>query len=787
MVSMLDRKLLRDLARLRGQGLTIALVVACGVAAFVASFATHDSLLASRGAYYESAHFADLFARLKRAPNAVAERLTEIPGVAEAETRVVLDATLDLAGVEFPLVGRIIGLPASAQPAINRLYLRRGRMPDPASLDEAVVNEAFALANRLAPGDSVAAVMNGRRQTLRIVGIVLSAEYIFAARGAEPIPDDRRFGVFWAAERLVAPALDMDGAFNDAVLRLAPGAHAEQVIDDVDRALEPYGGLGAYGRDLHMSARMLDDEMRQQKVLATTIPAIFLFVAAFLINVVLGRLVGVQREQIAALKALGYGNGAIAWHYLKFAAVPVIAGSAGGIALGAWLGRLMTANYTQFFRLPELVFHVEPWLPLAAASISFASGAVGALVAARRAVSLAPAEAMRPPAPRRYRHGAGERALSGALSPRARMVMRVFTGRPWRSALATFGLALAIPVVILGLFWRDALDYMIDVQFRGVDRSHATITFGEPAPAAARREIAAMPGVTAAESFRASPVRLRAGHRSYPTAILGLKPDAGLRRMLDVELRPLAMPADGLALSQRLAARLGVGLGDALTVEVLEGRRPRGTLIVSSLVNDLIGLSAYMDERALQRFLGEGDTITGVAVASYRDPAPELYAALKHAPKVQTVTVTTAALRMFEETTSRFVLVFSGILTLFGAVIAVGVVYNHTRVALQERAWELASLRVLGFTRGEVAGILFGEIAVSLAVGIPLGLWLGYLSVAGITHLFGTEMFEIPPVIRPRTYLMAAGTVLAAAAASAWIVRRRIDRLDLVAVLKTRE
>jgi putative ABC transport system permease protein len=787
-VSALDRKLLRDLARAKGQGITIALVVACGIAAFVGSLSTGDSLVRSRDRYYETSRFADVFAALERAPSPLEQRIAEIPGIAQVETRLVFDVTLDVEGHHAPTVGRMVSLPDSGPPRLNRLHLRRGRMIEPGRREEVLVSEGFASAHGLMPGDRIAALLNGRRETLHIVGIALSPEFVFPIRAGDPLPDDESFGILWIGRSALAAAFNMEGAFNDVVLRLGPYAREAAVLEAVDRLLDPYGGLGAYGRDEQTSHRFLADEIEQQRVTAATIPVVFLGVAAFLLNIVLGRLVHSQRSQIATLKAIGYDDARIGLHYLELAAAIVLAGAVIGVALGAVLGERMTAQYTQFFRFPALSFRMEPWTVLLAVAVSLLAGAAGTALAVRQVVSLAPSDAMRPPAPPSYRHALLERiGLTGELSPQASMLVRGIAARPLRFALTSLGVACAMAIVVLGLFWRDALDYMVLVQFRLAERGDAVILLREPRTFRAVRAIAHLGAVEEVEGQRSVAVTLRAGHRSYRTAVQGLAREARLRRLLDLELRPIAVSPAGILLTRQLGERLGVEAGDLLEVDVREGERPRRTLQVAGLVDDLVGLSAYMDIDALHRLMEEGETVNGVVVRIDRSRATEVYEGLKQLGEVAAVVRKKAALEVFEATTATFVLFFTAILTVFAIVIAVGVVYNTARIALQERSWELASLRVLGFTRGEVSALLLSEIATSILLAVPAGLFLGKLAALGLSKLHATELFRIPVVIAPRTYGYAALVIFLAGTVTALLVRRRVDHLDLVSALKANE
>lgn len=787
-MSLLDRKLLRDMTAMRGQVVTIALVVAAGVAVFVASVSTFDSLQSGRERFYDSAHFPQLFVTLKRAPLSVVSQLGEIPGIAAVEPRIVRDVIVDWPSSILPVSARMVSLARAGDEPLARLHLRRGTAPQPADARSAAINEAFAEANGVTPGQDVRIVLNGRVQSFRITGIALSPEYVYAVKPGLPIPDDRLFAVLWIDRSAAEAAFDMKGAFNDAVVSLAPGTDPKPVIAELDRLLEPYGSVGAIERRDQPSNRFLEDELNQQKVMSTTIPFIFFGVAAFLLNVALGRLVSAQREQIAALKALGFPTAPLVLHYLKLVAVIVLFGSALGVAGGVAFGHAMIASYHGFFRLPVLEFELTPWSAVAGTAISFAAASLGVLTALQNVISLAPAVAMRPAAPLRFRRSWVEALLSArALSPRRIMMLRNFAGRPLRSSLTIIGIAFAVPMVVLGLFWRDAIDHMIEVQFNLVERGNTMVTFPQPRDRAIIGDLAREPGVLAVEGQRIVPVRLRAGHRTYLTSVIGLPTGSELRRPHDVALRPIEVPPEGIMLTRRLAERLAVAPGDIMTVEVMEGRRRKLDLPVSASVDEAIGMASYMQIDTLNRLTGEGAVVS--AAEMYVEPSALslLSRRFKDLPVIESVTMKSYTLASFLDKIAGLVFVTAGILTAFAVIIAVGVVYNSARIGLQERAWELASLRVLGFTRAEVSRILFGAFMVEIGIGIPLGLIFSQGIVGLIARFHSNESFQIPAVIGPRTYAVSAIVVLAAAAASALVVRRRIDRLDLVAVLKTRD
>ena len=784
----IDRKLARDLWSLKTQVVSIALVIACGIGGFIASFSTHDSLVWSREHYYDTARFPHVFASAKRAPLAVVEKIRAIPGVSEVETRVTRDAQLSIEGVVPPMIARLIGVDFARLPAMSRLTLKSGRWPAPGAAGEAVVNQRFLEARRLKLGMRAQVLMNGKLERLTIVGTALSPEYIYATRGGG-MPDDEWFGVFWVDAKALASAFNMEGAFNSALLRLAHGASSQTVVDALDRVLEAYGSFGAVGREDQISHKIVSQEINQQRIFGLVLPSIFLFVAAFILNVVLHRQVNAQRGEIAALKALGYEDRAIAWHYLKFASVIVLLGAVIGVALGWRLGRAMTGLYTDFFHFPLFHFRLLPWVVLAGTGAALAAAFGGALAAIRGVVKLRAAEALRPPAPAEFRPLLVERlGYAEVFTPSQRMILRNLERKPLRAAFTVAGIAGSVAILLSGTFWVDAVEYFIDVQFNQVQRANVFVGFAEPVGSDARRDLARLPGVSLTEASRAIPVRLVAGHRHYRTALTGIADDATLQRILDKDQREAHPTPGGVLLTTRLATRLGVAPGDTLVAEFLEGKRIKAPVHVAGTVRELAGMNAYMRLDELNRLAREGPVVSAAGLRVEREEEPRLLARLKEIPGAAVVIVTRTLLETFRATSAKNILFFTTILTAFAATIAVGVVYNSARIQLAERTWELASLRVLGLTRGEVSVLLLGELAIEILVAIPFGCIAGYwLSWFIISLMQHGEVMEFPLVILPDTYLYASAVVVAAGIASALIVRNRIDNLDLVAVLKTRE
>ncbi|HEX6836093.1 MAG TPA: ABC transporter permease, partial [Polyangia bacterium] len=440
----LDRALFRELGRLRAQVLTLSLVVAAGACVFVAMKVTVDALEGGREAYFRAQRFADLFVTLKRAPRSVAERLAAIDGVAEVDTRIAGEVPAFVRDRPQPSMVRLVSFDPRAAAPLDAVRIRRGRAPSAERDDEVVLNEPFAEANRLGPGDSLAAVLNGRLRRLRVVGVGISPEFLFTLPPGALAPNDERFGVAWMAPAPLESAFDMKGAFNDAVFRLAPGAVAGAVIADIDRLLVPYGGRGAYGRADQQSAKQLDVRIARIHGMLVFLPALFLLVAAFVLNVVLGRLVQAQREQIGALKAFGYDDARLARHYLSLALLAVVPGALVGVALGLELGHALVTLFVRFFRLPLAGDLVDGAAIAGAIMIVVGAAVVGAMQAVRGVVRLQPVEAMRAPAPPSFRKSFLERLGVARRVPAALlMIVRNVRLSPTRTLASITALGFA--------------------------------------------------------------------------------------------------------------------------------------------------------------------------------------------------------------------------------------------------------------------------------------------------------------------------------------------------------
>ena len=763
----------------------IILVMAAGIAIFVIMFGVLDSLRLTQDTYYDRYQFAEVFASLKRAPESTKQRITEIPGVKVVETRVVFGVTLQMKNMIEPASGKIISLPDGHKPLLNNLYLRSGRMLYPNEENAIVADESFVIAHQLTLGDKISVIMNGFKRQLKIVGVVLSPEYVYSIAPGALMPDSKRFGIFWMSRRSLEAAVNMKGASNDLSLKVERNANLDSIMENLDHILKNYGGLISYSRKDQISNFFVENELKQLESLGLMAPIIFLSVAAFLINIVMSRQIATQREQIGMLKAVGYSDLEISLHYLKMVLFITSIGSVVGLSLGAWMGAGMTQMYTEFFHFPILKYSFSVEVMIFAVFSCSIAAVLGTLIAIRNAAKLPPAEAMRPESPAEYKQSLLEKTgFHSKLSFLSRIILRQLERRPFRAFLSALGMAFALSILIFSYFMEDSMNYLMDVQYDVTQREDVNISFVEARPLIAIEEIKVIPGVLSVEPLRQVSAYLKHGHFYKRSSITGLVTHADLRRVIDSSLQPVSMPANGLVLNKKLAEILHVKVGDLLDIEVLEDKRPHLTIPVVAVTQEFIGMGVFMNYRELSRLLDETPKITAVAIKVDSNYNASLYKKLKEIPAIISLNITSVLRKIFEDIMAENLLKMVSINILFASFISFGVIYNTARIALSERGRELASLRVLGLTRREVAYLLFGELGLITLVSIPIGIWLGNTMVSGMVSSMESELFRIPTYLSNATYGYASSIVLVSAAFSFYLVWRQVDQIDLVSAQK---
>ncbi|EPG75492.1 MacB-like periplasmic core domain protein [Leptospira fainei serovar Hurstbridge str. BUT 6] len=776
----LDKKVFREFLGLKSQAITITLVVASGIAVFLASLSSYDSLLNARDRFYADYSFAQGFASFNKAPNSVLSEISKVPGISSVEARIVKDVVLDFETESVPSGGRVISLTEG----LSTLALTHGTLPR--NKDEVVISDAFATANLLKLNSKIVAILEGQRKILVVTGIALSPEFVYVFRPSNFLPDDKHYGILWMQRENAEDIFNMHGAVNDIVFNFTPDSDKNFVLNEVDRLLEPYGGLGSYDRDKLPSHSFLRDKFKQLKTTAFSLPLIFLGVAAFLLHIVSTRIISKQREQIATLKAIGYDNLTIGLHYLKIISIISLLGSLVGIVTGIFLGTKMVALYGEFFKFPRLQFLLNPSLIFQGILIGFAAGGLGSVMSVRNAITLQPAQAMRPPIPETFSRNFLEKYLIN-FQAIYRIVLRNLTRRPGRTFLSILGVSCSVMIMILGLFTGDTMDYILKIQFEYLQRDSVTLNFLNAVSSHSMMELSGKDGVLLAEGFRAVPIRIKFENLNKELLLMGLPEKSELRKLMNENGTFVSPPGNGVLLNAGVAKKLGINKGDRLQLEILEGQRGTTEVEVSGLIDEILGQGAYMEKTAVNRLLHEGDQINMLALRTDSAKEEDLLNELKSYPKISGVSTRERSLKIFYETISKSVVATSVIIILFACVISVGVVYNTALIVLSERAFELGSLRILGFTKEEVFMILSGELAIEILLSIPLGCLFGYGFGYTLLNTIQTEGFKIPLYISRGTYVIAILTVLMTSSISFWILYSKVKSMDLISVLKIRE
>ena len=783
----LDIKLLRDLRRLAPQIAAIAALGAIGIAVAVMANGALKAVDVARDRFYAETRFADVFASAERAPNALLPRLRSIDGVVAVDTRAGGGGLMPVPGLDRPAHVQLIALPSQESYALDKLVLAAGRLPSADRPDEAVALKAFLDAAHVSLGQRLVAIVAGRQVSVTIVGSVLSPEYVYSP-SETALPDDAHQAVIWAAKATVEGAAGQVGAFSRVALKLSGDTAPERVLSQVDAILAPYGGTPAIGRADQPSNNFVDEALRRLRTLSVILPPIFLLVAAGLTHMVMGRLVETEREQIGLLKAFGFTDLEVAVPYLKLAGVIGLAGVIAGGLAGAALAAALTSIYAQYFRFP--VFNPQfDWTVFAlTGAIAVAAALAGSSLAALRAARLRPAVAMQQAPPAAYRPGLLDRLnLIARLDQPSRMIVRRITRFPAKAALTAGGLALSLALLVGTQFIQDALDRVIDATYYQSQRWNGQLGFFHPRQVRAVLEAARLPGVLAAE-----PVRTVAAWAIGPAgrkriAVLGLQPDAVLARPLDVQGAPIPFIGRGVVMSRALAERLGLKAGGGVDLQVLEGRRPQLFLPITALADDYSGLSIYMDRRELNRLMGDGDLASGADLLQADDARTAFYKAVTDRPQVVAASSRDDTVRNWRETSAKSFSISIYFYLGFAGAIALGVAYNMGRITLAERSRDLATMRVLGFTSSECAYILYGELGLIALAAVPVGAWLGVAFAHGLAAAFSRDELRLPVTITARTLALSITAYAVSVVAGCAMLARRLWRLDLVAVLKTRE
>ena len=789
----LVRKLLRDMVARKGALLALVVIVTIGVGIYVAMAAVYRDLFDARRRYYTQYQLADFSVDLKRAPAWAVDVVAGLPNVRAARGRVHLGVRIDLEGVAEPITGVAISMPDQPTPVLNGILLRTGTWFADGQDRQVILDDAFAQANRLVPGSRIRVMLLDKEHDLLVVGTAMSPEFVYVLPpGGGLAPDPARHGILYMPERFLQESCDLDGAFNQ-IIGLAHDSSRvalDNTLRLIEERLDPYGVANSTPIQEQPSARFLADELTGLKVSARTLPALFLLVAALVLNVLMGRLVLQQRTVIGTLKALGYSSGSITRHYLGFGLTIGAIGGLTGMAFALWLQEAFLGMYRQFYRMPGIEAHLYPDIFATGFLISVAFSMAGTLKGVHHAAGLTPAEAMRPPPPEKGGRVLPERipCLWRPLPFRWKMVLRAVFRNPFRSSVSMFAGVISTALVVATMGSLDALDYLMHYEFARVSHQDISVSLRDPRGVDALSEFGAMPSVATAEPQLALVCDLSNGPRRKRVGITGLARGNRLCTPLDAAGNPIVAPDEGLVLSRKLAEIIGVQPGDTVRLRPLIGRREVVEAVVVGTVDSFLGLSGYADIGYLSRLLGESWAANVVLATSFRGASlPPLFEALKECPSVVGVGERARSFTQLDETMGEVMGQSIAVTVLFAGLVAFGSVLNAALVSLNERQREVGTLRVLGYTPWQVGTIFSGESLLLNGAGILLGLAAG----VGLAHLlsmaYDTELYRFPVVIKPATLAISAALMAAFVLVAQVIVHRLIHKLPWLDVMKIKE
>jgi len=787
------RKLRRDLFQRKGALLALEAIVTVGVGVYVAMAAVYRDLDGARASYYRDCRLADFSVNLKRAPAWAIDEVARLPNVRAVRGRVVLGVRIQLPGRAKPIAGTAISMPGTPRPVLNDILLRSGVWFSGGRAKEAILNEAFARANGLYPGCRIRVVLLDQEHDLLVVGTAMSPEFVYLMPASGGIaPDPEEFGVLYLPEEFTRESCELEGAYNQLIgLAHDPSRVAlDNALRQIEERLDPFGVTDSAPIQEQASARYLADELEGLRINAKILPTLFLGVAALVLNVLMGRLVTQQRSVVGTLKALGYSRGAITRHYMGFGLVVGVLGGLTGVAMGWWFQGWMLAVYGQFYAMPGIAPHLYRDVLATGFAVSIGFALLGTLRGVRYAGRLTPAEAMRPPPPERGGKVLPERiaVLWRPLPFRWKMVVRAVFRNPFRSSVSVFASVVATALIVSTLCMVDGLDYLMRYEFERVSHQDLTVSLRDPAGIEASPELAGLPTVVATEPELVVVCDLSNGPRRKRVGVTGLPRGGLLHTPLDAAGRPVVPPDQGLVLTRKLAEVLAVRQGDTVRLRPLIARRQEADAVVVAIVDSFLGLSAYADITYLSRLLGEAWSANAFLVDSLSgSPDEALLSPLKERASVVGIAERSRALTQLHETFGEVMGTWLFLLVLFAGLIAFGSVLNAALVSLNERQREVGTLRVIGYTPGQIVQIFSGESYLLNVLGILLGLAAGI----GLTHLisvaYDTELYRFPVVIHPWRLAVSAAWMVGFVSLAQLIVYRLIHKLPWLDVLKVKE
>ncbi|WP_339735419.1 FtsX-like permease family protein [uncultured Gimesia sp.] len=794
-MKVLHRKLLRELFAAKGVLAAIISIIAVGIGCFIAMSSTYDNLEYSRKNYYRLCHMADFSVELKKVPIGDLATLTDVPGVINILPRIIFEVTASLEGVEKPLSGKVVSLPAHENAPINSIVIKQGSYFTDQRQEEVIVNDAFARAHNLRPGDRIQLILNNRLQDLLIVGTAISSEYVYLIGPGGLVPEPETYGVFYLKHNYAEDVFGFEGAANQILGQLAPefqnANRVRQVLDQLELNLDDFGVFSTTPLEQQSSHWFLKSEIDGLKVSATILPTIFLIVAALALNLLMSRMAEQQRTVVGTFKALGYSNQEMFLHFIQFGLLIGIAGGIFGTLIGYSLAGAMTAQYRNFFEFPSLTNQMYPRVILLGMLISVFFAVLGTFRGVRSVVRLSPAEAMRPKPPLRARRILLEKiqVFWNALDFRWQLVLRDIFRNRTRTLGGLLSATVGAMLLLVTFSMYDSAFALLDFQYDKLLLSDIDIGFKDDHDYSAFYESQQIPGVDYAEPLFQVGCTLKNGIHEKKVGIIGILSDARLTIPRDTAGARVEVPQTGILVTRKLADILQVQAGDSIKMIPVSGDRIARQVPVMKIIDSYLGLSVYADFHYLNRLMGESSSLTSVQLKTNPRPAVtrQIYRELKQVPAIQSVNSIRDQKDKLQEVLVEQMVVMIVVVIIFSCLIFFGSILNASLISLSERQQEIATLRVLGYTPAEVGSIFLRESLCINLPGILLGLPTGYWAAKGINIAYDTELFRMPFTIGTMSWVYTVLLGILFTLISHWPVQKAIQKMDWLTALNVKE